>query len=736
MFHNASSADSSPAGVSTSFPATASETIKSRHKRHQVVRACDECRSHRTKCDNSPICQKCKGRGTQCSNSDASKLGTLSNAQREIERLRKQVQELRQELQSELVKTGPHYQQQLFTPVTSPLETPYVRSQIHDVSGGAKTTPWEGIHISTARSQHKTWYGPSSLVYYINLVTTALSSSLNKSLLATTVLPSGASKLLHGPTSPAEGLDHQVMPAIEDTITSGVYLSATQEEYFIALFWQAFHTSLFPILDETEFTKHYQSLWTTSDTIRRPSALVDIVIAMCMQYGISMLPIAKQSVIVDNYDATIAGRWHYRRCQLLLASELETPTITTLRCHLLCGVYLCSGTFQNMSDSACGLAARTAYMLGLHLEPSQDMALAEREMRKRLWWALYALDSKIGMKLGRPFLLHDSLISPSLPSDKPEAAAVSGSNFAVLGNDVTWLSFNLKHTELFKITRAAYKAFFDRDLSLDHDQSIWDDPETMYILARSLSPHTRQLDEWVNTVPTVLKTKRQNGGTPFSTDATSLDIEQFSPLWLQRQRLILELLYHNLALNLFRPFIAFPTVRTSTPLISDEAIRCALHAIELTHIMHQVLSTTSILDGWHEAFQWQWNAAMTLIGFVFAYPQDQSTAAARTAIDLSITVFEIFGKSFLVATNTAIIIRDLSSKVDFLKEQNLVKQNELAQSAIPTEGFPATNDFNHGFDFDFTAFNAEQQNIYDMAVAIDLWGDPSTLWPNMGVGFP
>jgi hypothetical protein len=185
-------------------------------------------------------------------------------------------------------------------------------------------------------------------------------------------------------------------------------LSLLEEEYFIGFFWQTFHTSIFPILTETHFKKHYQSLWMTSGTTRRPSALVNIVIAMCMQYYFCTLPSESQGILVEGKDAMVAGRWHYWRGQALLTYELESPSISTLQCHLLCAIYLCGGSFQNRMENSVSLAIRVAYTLGLHIDPPSTMAEPDRELRRRLWWAVFLMDTKSGMKLGHPFMLHGS----------------------------------------------------------------------------------------------------------------------------------------------------------------------------------------------------------------------------------------------------------------------------------------------------------------------------------------
>ena len=739
---DASDLDAAKPGASGSQAAP-----RTRRKRNQVVRACDWCRKHRVKCDSHYPCSNCANRGGECSN-EIMKATSLPVAHREIDRLRLKVQELELELQQERTRDAP-INPNRYLLASSALSPPEL-SVSSEYGDSSRINVWGGIRMSTARSPHKTWYGPSSLFYFIGRINKFLDGTLQQPHSADHMLLDSSSRRLDEPTAtPEEPSHHHTGDPTEDPVTKATYLSPTQEEYFLDLFWQSYHTSLFPILDEAGFKEHYRSLWTASGNTRKPSALVDIVVAMCMQYGMSMLPAVKQRVFVDNNDAAIAGRWHYRRSQTLLARELESPTVSTLQCHLLCCIYLCCGSFQNMADSACGLAVRAAYMLGLHLDPPETMPQREREMRKRLWWALYVLDSKIGMKLGRPFLLpHLSSATPSLPDDHLEAALQSGSNFAPLGDNVTWLSFNLQQSKLFRAARTVHTAFYDRSLNVDDGQTIWDDQQALASHAEFIGPYMKGLDEWAADIPVALRTKRQNNAAPFSTDGSTLDIEPFAPLWLQRQRLLLELMYHNLSANLYRPFISFGPAPTST-VAEEAAIKCALHAMAVTKITHQVLSTTAILAGWHEAFQLQWNAALTLVGFVLAHPHSASTAAeARKAIDLSVAVFDIFSDSFAVATSAAKIMRDLGAKVDFLKQQaqekaSLSEANEaMGQVMMPANSkilnnvlsMPDISTVSKTWDgaLSFDDLNAaSMQDVFSMAFAVDEWSNLDSLWPNM-----
>ena len=670
-------------------------------KRGQVARACDWCRVHRIKCDGGISCSNCKNRGGQCSYSGTLKAATLPHAYREIERLEQRVEELEQEKGRDAEKPV----HQLQVPISLPQSLPDSQRSgtgRQDLAGSRLKRVWEGVYISTARSPQKTWYGPSSLFYFIGRIDAFLTVTLQQSHLADRMLPGSASNLLDGPTAiAAEGQAGQLTGPTDDPITTCEYLTSTQEEYFLSLFWQSYYPS-YPILDELDFKKYYRSLWAIPDGKRKPSALADIVIALCMQYGMARLSSVERGLKatsranVSNTDATIAGRWYYRRCQTLLSAELESPTISTLQCHILCSIYLCCASFQNMADSTCGLAVRTAYMIGLHLEPPQSMVRRERETRKRLWWALYVLETKMSMKLGRPFLLHDSSTTCSLPADDGEIAMLVGSSFAPLGENVTWLTWNLHNTKLLLAARTAYTTFYDRA------------PGTFN--AGNCQPITEPLEDWFKNVPEAIKTQRQSNGVPFSTDRSALQIEQFAPLWLQRQRLLLELMYHNLCINLYRPSISFASATAQTPLADGMAMKCAAHAMALTQQMHQVLTSTSILAGWLEAFQWQWNAAMTLVGIVLAYPHDDSIGAARSNIDLSVAVLENFGNSFAAAAGAANIVSELCDKVDVLIDKSQRKERVRLGTTQLVTGYQEVDEESL-MDGNFTALPSMDQSL-------------------------
>ncbi|EED19786.1 conserved hypothetical protein [Talaromyces stipitatus ATCC 10500] len=650
-----------------------------RQKRIQVTRACDWCRVHRIKCDNNYPCQNCHSRQGHCSRRERSKTRTLPSAVREIEKLEERIRQLEEQLQN---------------PTKPVNDGSLVPAFLPSEQRGSKLR--EGVYSAGVQcAQRRQWYGLLSNFYYISRLRSHLTIALQQPQSDCNMQPKSASQVFVSPTSSKSADSSLAETALSaDLGESGSYLTPTQEDYFLSLFWESYHCT-FQILDEGEFREHYRSLWETSSPTRKSSALVDIILAICMQYGLAFLPRedsnSEPKAMVDGNDATIAGRWYYHRSQMLLNSQLENPTIMTVQCQILTVKYLCNASYQNMAYSGLATAVRTAHLLGMHLEPPADMPREQRELRRRVWWTLYCMECKTCMKLDRPWSAPFSLITCQLPADDRQLALISGSNFASYGENLTWLTYTQQITKMMLAVRTVFVAFADKCgdvVASNSGRGIYTDPQTLEDCAIFLGSKMEVVRSWESQVPAGMKTKRKNDGVALSTDRTMLDIELYAPLWLQRQRLMLELLYHNLLMNLHRPFICFPSTLatendSSTPLVSpsqsvfsnatpmteSHTRLCIEHAITITRIMHQVLTGSDILSGMHEAFHFQWNATVSLIGFILAFPLSPLIPEARENIKNAITVFETFGRHFAVGASAANVTWNLVAKADYLTER-------------------------------------------------------------------
>ena len=602
---------------------------------------------------------------------------------------------------------------------------------------------WEGIFTASARSDKPCYYGPGSAFYFVSRIGSYLGKTLQQPMADQAWHPQGASQVLDS----LDAQSDQGCPAsasakpLDDSRPS---MPRAQEERFLGLFWEAYHC-IMPILDEAEFAKHYNALWDTPGPHRKPSALVDAMLALCMQYGITFIPrvtaidSSRSSPAMACDDATIAGKLYYRRCEMLLMSDLESPSIATLQCYLFSILYLCLASFQTVAHIQIAGAVRIAQVLGLHLEPPADMPSRDRELRKRMWWIVACFEYKGGMKHSRPFCIDERHMNVTWPSDGVETAMAAGSRFGLYATDVTWLSYSLQFQKMIMSAAEIFRSVNDRwgmVLAQRQTGSLYKDLDALEQCAEHLASKLPILDSWLEQLPDGLKTPRKGAGKPYALDQSALDINFLAPRWLQRQRILLETQYHYQAMALRRSFIVFsPNSDTYIPFAEQHAAACVKHSMTFTKIMHQALNETDLVAGWGEYFMGQWAVTIALIGFVLAYPVHPSTPAARQALDKAVAIFDAYSVNIAEAASAAKITRDLIAKVDLISDRLRSGASFTAPEANPATAMEVGDEYaNTGEDalawldpsgqYDSDYFNG----FMDWALSVELFNNYESMY--------
>ncbi|EEA21979.1 hypothetical protein TMatcc_008598 [Talaromyces marneffei ATCC 18224] len=737
MKSTTSSASSAPASKKLSQFIFTDPISKPLPKRQQVSRACDWCRSLRVKCDNRYPCRNCQTKGRTCNIRGANAAQTCNAAISRIAVLQDRIRDLEQQVEiakakiqddddddDDVVGTlindaadgGNHKTEVKSEPL--PSASPHL-DQVQRFGEQRRSKHLESIHIQTVHPHQRHCYGRSSSFYFIG----RLSSYLG--LPPCQLTSDGLMQM----DPEAQSLKNSLN---SDVSLTELYLSKSQEEYFLHLFFPSYNV-YYPIIDLAEFMQHYQSLW-TSPTSRRSSALVDIVLALSMQYADALMPrdyAALRNNIegIVNIDAAIAGRKFYRRCQLLLTDELEGPSITTLQCHFFSVIYLSNASFHNAAHSHLAMAVRTGTILGLHWHPPGKVSDQQAEFRKRLWWTVYALEIKMTLELGRPLALTMSQI-PCPPPDRHQDDPYThqGTNRftanrhfiqLMLGGRVVYATFQRKCSEAL-----------GHDHNNNSSSSIYNNPAALEIVAEAVSAAAAQhFHAWQRELPEPLKTKRLNSGEPLSTDRSALNLKESVPLGMSRQRLFLELLYHSVSMNIYRAFICFDSFqqKNNTPLADGNAVLSVNHAITITNIVYQVLKESNFLAGFHETFQWQWNATLTLIGFIVVFPNGPLTIPARDALVTAIEVFDIIGKYIGIACSAASVARDLFARIEPLISPSSSAHGNSHQDSIGIHSFVSTgmqDASNSSFSphsVGNTQFNGSDQSYGSLGHASNAW---------------
>ncbi|OJJ66944.1 hypothetical protein ASPBRDRAFT_59366 [Aspergillus brasiliensis CBS 101740] len=407
-----------------------------------------------------------------------------------------------------------------------------------------------------------------------------------------------------------------------------VELSRTEESHLLNTGWPHVQ-SLWPILGVREFQAYYDALWTPGRRVRQPSALVDSLLAICMQVTSTAL----SSEASGRSDVRIVGQQLYNHTrQLLLQEEQAAPTVATVQTFIFSSIYLLYTDRIEPAYTTIDGAVRLAYGLGLHHDPPEEMDARQREVRRRVWWALYTLESYLTTSMGRPSLIVQGEISCGWPTISP-MGGLSSNHF-----QVHWAKLLMS----FQIVRTVFERQQTELLRETHETDIRNLPGILESIAVFMVRPLKAIREGLKTVPSPLRIPRKDGSRGFSflLKGATVSLDRKAPLWLQRQQFALEVSYHSLSVAVLRPFLYLQGGEPSSmPRAHAHAVTGLKHAITLTVICHQSLVEGESLARCLSVFRCQWDSCLYLLAFILANPKCTFAAEAQKAVDTAMGTF-------------------------------------------------------------------------------------------------
>ncbi|EAU39475.1 conserved hypothetical protein [Aspergillus terreus NIH2624] len=100
-------------------------------------------------------------------------------------------------------------------------------------------------------------------------------------------------------------------------------------------------------------------------------------------------------------------------------------TLDQARAALLASIFLYEVNAKSASWVWIGSAVRVAQEIGLHLE-SGPWSVLDGEIRKRVWWGMYAWDRLLALEMGKPVLINDQDCDVGLPCPVEEQGIEGG----------------------------------------------------------------------------------------------------------------------------------------------------------------------------------------------------------------------------------------------------------------------------------------------------------------------
>ncbi|EXL60787.1 hypothetical protein FOCG_00076 [Fusarium oxysporum f. sp. radicis-lycopersici 26381] len=168
---------------------------------------------------------------------------------------------------------------------------------------------------------------------------------------------------------------------------------------------------------------------------------------------------------LDPLDQNTAGNPLAEQAKMILFYESQAPKVTTVQATALLGLREIATDKEALGWMYCGMAARMAFNLGLHLDRSHwvdtgHITKDEAEVGTIVWWGCYVLDKLFNIGLGRPSTIQEHEISAKLPSMQHNAEYESWHSESPIGEPIVFPRShqvsNVRATvQLFRVTSSA-----------------------------------------------------------------------------------------------------------------------------------------------------------------------------------------------------------------------------------------------------------------------------------------
>jgi hypothetical protein len=231
----------------------------------------------------------------------------------------------------------------------------------------------------------------------------------------------------------------------------------------------------YPFIHGPTFRRRYEAIWTSKEPQNNLLAgTVNLVFALGCQFSPKISP--------------KMGQDFFQNAKSLLVFDLfGSGNLDTLQALVLMGLYLQCSKSPNHSWNVIGLAVRLAQSLGLHLNKTiqNSKTLLQREVRKRVWWGCFVLDSVSSLMLGRPQVVSGNPFTVERPdrmddeliSDHPECMVAQG-ELPGADDQPAMMDFFLATIEMCRFMHKVLKAHDgeytpSEILEIDHDLCEW-----------------------------------------------------------------------------------------------------------------------------------------------------------------------------------------------------------------------------------------------------------------------
>jgi hypothetical protein len=404
-----------PTSTSTTATPTAATATTSRRvpldKRKRTETSCDKCKSRKQKCRKEPghdACRYCLVHNIECLTTQPRKKRLYGSVEGLGNRLAL-LEALVKGLLPEANVSNADELRSLGTSLGIPMPDAHAGEATGEQHSGSDPGPDEPVSLLPDQQGQAQWIGDgSSLAFHFRLRALVgggvvreftlfgrnaaeqepIDASADPHDLST---PSAASNADHNSPAERRGASASDVPSLESLI--GAYFDHINPD--------------FPILHEPSFREAYEA-WLLDPSAADPAWLCSFLCVLLLSRRVARI------TFPDDQE-----RLWWRRVQTLLPVVTFTSSIMAVQALLLASLHLHNTNHRDACWNLTGTAVRIAFAIGLHQDSVNTMQTPlARELRKRLWWTLYAYEQMQVSSYDRPSAIEHLASRVGYPNER------------------------------------------------------------------------------------------------------------------------------------------------------------------------------------------------------------------------------------------------------------------------------------------------------------------------------
>ncbi|KAH7214450.1 hypothetical protein DER44DRAFT_655891, partial [Fusarium oxysporum] len=290
-----------------------------------------------------------------------------------------------------------------------------------------------------------------------------------------------------------------------------------------------------------------------------------------------------------------------------------------------------------------GLAIRTALAMGINREPGPNSKKPPSLLRAetRTWWGLYSLETEMSFAMGRP-----DTLGADLYHNRRFPRISNGQSETGMDSEMA------EHPCCAIIEHMVHFSKITRNICL----SIYLPETTIPMMVAMAGQIERDLEAWTQKLPEAIRPMGSSTQVPSLRGVRDVQ-------WVKRQRLVLNLRYHNLRILLFGSFLLRSTAQERATM-SDTKIgiqKCLESAKQTIETIYQTYQHSDFFRTWFYNTTYTVFAASIILVYMTQEAVESEMQPLLRLVDMAIEILMIMDEC-VVALQAAKLLQGAREK--------------------------------------------------------------------------